>query len=365
MKQIALCLLMLSLLSTRLSAQVTITLQDIMTYFTEGSSYTVNSDTITSSVNIGDSGIFNISFAGHVFNLTSASTSVSAAATGYGNTFANSTIAVKSNQTTPEGTIDVWAFYSIEPNEVRVHGHASKLSISGFDMEVIGIFSPYSVATKLPLTNMDAWTEDFYDTSKTYFGGMETSQLVTHTTAIHTVDGYGTVITPDNRTIDVLKIQIDRRTYSSVGGYQREIEYSFLSKTGESFNVAAADTLQPTSGTIQTSGFSWTNRIATGIADNISAVDEYTLFKNYPNPFNPSTLISYYLPYESKITLTVFNSLGEMVKELASATESIGIHEVNFNASALSSGIYIYRLNAAATNGNKTFISSGKMLLVK
>lgn len=70
----------------------------------------------------------------------------------------------------------------------------------------------------------------------------------------------------------------------------------------------------------------------------------YELYQNYPNPFNPSTTIRYALPRQSHVTLTLFTMLGQRVAQLVSGEVDAGNHEVQFNASAMSSGMYFYRL---------------------
>jgi hypothetical protein len=93
--------------------------------------------------------------------------------------------------------------------------------------------------------------------------------------------------------------------------------------------------------------------------------DKYALENNYPNPFNPSTLIRYSLPSESSVKLKVYNSMGQIVKELVSELQSEGIHEVNFDASALSSGIYYYSFEANSADGNQSYRSAKKMVFMK
>ncbi len=87
--------------------------------------------------------------------------------------------------------------------------------------------------------------------------------------------------------------------------------------------------------------------------------DNIVLDQNYPNPFNPSTKISFGLPQKSNVILRVFNALGEQVAELVSETLEAGTHSYNFDASNLTSGVYIYSLQ---TNAG---VVSNKMTLLK
>jgi hypothetical protein len=85
---------------------------------------------------------------------------------------------------------------------------------------------------------------------------------------------------------------------------------------------------------------------------------EYSI-SNYPNPFNPGTTISYQLPENSYITIKVFDVLGKEIATLVNENKNAGYYSVNFNAGKLTSGIYIYTINAGK------FIQSKKMLLMK
>jgi hypothetical protein len=90
---------------------------------------------------------------------------------------------------------------------------------------------------------------------------------------------------------------------------------------------------------------------------------EYSLSQNYPNPFNPSTKINYALPTSGVVNLSIYNALGQEVAKLVNNTQQeAGNFEVNFDASHLSSGVYIYRISV---EGTKNFVQVKKMMLIK
>lgn len=97
----------------------------------------------------------------------------------------------------------------------------------------------------------------------------------------------------------------------------------------------------------------------TGIENELGVPTDFNLAQNFPNPFNPTTTIKYGLPIESNVVLRIYNMLGQQVLELVNKVESAGYHEVTFNASTLTSGIYFYKIEA----GN--FMEIKKMILIK
>ncbi len=107
---------------------------------------------------------------------------------------------------------------------------------------------------------------------------------------------------------------------------------------------------------------------ATSVPETAGGVPiEYALGNNYPNPFNPATTISYSLPFAGRVTLTVYDILGNEVARLVNGTQPAGYRSVRFDASAfaLSSGVYVYRISASASSGTQGFVQSKTMMLVK
>jgi hypothetical protein len=99
----------------------------------------------------------------------------------------------------------------------------------------------------------------------------------------------------------------------------------------------------------------------TSVEGNNSAIipTNYWLSQNYPNPFNPTTMISYQLPFNSHVSLKVYDVLGREVGTLVSERQSAGSHYVRFNAAGLPSGVYFYRLQAG------TFTETKKLMILK
>jgi hypothetical protein len=97
----------------------------------------------------------------------------------------------------------------------------------------------------------------------------------------------------------------------------------------------------------------------TGLDHGDFIPQEFVLFQNHPNPFNPATAIRYGLPRRAHIALTVFNALGQQVSRLVQGEQDAGFHEIRFDGTDLPSGVYFYRMQA----GN--FIETKKLLLVK
>jgi len=86
------------------------------------------------------------------------------------------------------------------------------------------------------------------------------------------------------------------------------------------------------------------NLVATSVESSGNIVSDFRLEQNYPNPFNPSTKIVYSVPKTAKIELKVYDILGEEVATLVNEEKSAGTYEVDFRASGLASGIYLYKL---------------------
>ncbi|KAA0259831.1 MAG: T9SS C-terminal target domain-containing protein, partial [Chlorobiota bacterium] len=91
---------------------------------------------------------------------------------------------------------------------------------------------------------------------------------------------------------------------------------------------------------------------------------DFAIHQNYPNPFNPSTMIKFNLPSAAKVNITVFDIMGSEVANILDKDLTQGSHSVEFNASNLASGSYLYTITATTTDG-KMYKESRKMQLLK
>lgn len=170
----------------------------------------------------------------------------------------------------------------------------------------------------------------------------------------------------DNQTNEVLGV-FDEVTYSVQNVYQynnlgyqvnlngignREVKFRLVVSTNSEFGYSLSNRLADQSLLAK-------NSYQTVSYHGNLAVTDYALEQNYPNPFNPSTKIKFQLPKDGFVTLKVYDILGKEITTLINEEKSQGKYEVNFNASSLSSGVYIYKIQAG------DFSASKKLILLK
>ena len=104
--------------------------------------------------------------------------------------------------------------------------------------------------------------------------------------------------------------------------------------------------------------FSGAFEYSSTVEAEVSLPGGFELSRNFPNPFNPVTVIRYTLPVDGNVTLTVYNSTGEVVKTLVNGVQTAGSHQIEFSAAELPSGIYFYRLEAGGVSLTRKMILS-------
>lgn len=106
------------------------------------------------------------------------------------------------------------------------------------------------------------------------------------------------------------------------------------------------------------------------VTSNDNIPKKYELLGNFPNPFNPSTKISYSLPYYSSVELIIYDILGRQVKSFNVSSQSTGVKNISWDGtnndnSPVSSGIYLYRIKIKSLENSETFIKTAKLMLLK
>ncbi len=92
--------------------------------------------------------------------------------------------------------------------------------------------------------------------------------------------------------------------------------------------------------------------------------NRYTLLDNFPNPFNPVTTVQFDIPKESRVSLKIFNVLGQEIADVVHKSFQTGKYSITIDANQMKSGMYFYRLTAFDTEG-KRFTSMKKMIVLK
>jgi hypothetical protein len=106
-------------------------------------------------------------------------------------------------------------------------------------------------------------------------------------------------------------------------------------------------------------GYKFRTVQVTGIEHVPDAPSTFGLDQNYPNPFNPTTMIGYQLPTRTRVTIVVYDVLGQEVERLVDEVEPAGRHSVPWNGANHASGVYLVRMNSA------TFTETKRLLLIR
>jgi hypothetical protein len=345
-----------------ISAQITITASDLQTIFPVGAQYLSHADTLTKSINIGGTGNFGtVNFSSVQSSTNYLTISENLSTSPFVADYPGAQYVFKNNQKYSGGDAESWMYTSFS-DAYYVYGSATTTTIRGYNSIIKIKFNPAEQFYKFPVSYNSTFSQSASQSIETSFTDFPIPPTTTTNawSMTQTVDGYGTMVTPDGKTLNCLRVKTET-TINTPAGPSTNTSYNFITKTGESVNVSAVNG-QPNNGTIQVVGISWSE----GFGSSNSAVEKtneipksFSLSQNFPNPFNPSTKISFSLPQRSTVSLKVYDVLGNEVSELANGDFESGVYNVEFNATNLSSGIYFYQLQS---NG---LIQTNKMILVK
>ena len=250
-----------------------------------------------------------------------------------------------------------YSFYDTESNTVHSLGMAYEdFSIVYFNTEKI---------SEYPFTFNSTFLDNFQAQYELGEG------LIVHNIGItqFTGDAFGNIILPDGSNHAALRVKIFRQTADTifVAGIPlsttevKSTTYEWYTNESK-FPVFGISYLEiNVNGNITTDKkVDYNTETPTAVKDEPKqVVSGFELLQNYPNPFNPSTKISWHTSVGSHQTLKIYNILGTEVATLVDEYKPAGSYEVEFDASKLSSGVYLYKLQS----GN--FIQTRKMTLIK
>lgn len=344
------------------NAQITIDENDInKTFGTVWTMFQADDDSLAINVNLGTpGGPNNWQFDPSDFPAgdTVDYTIVDPASTPWGNEFPNSDHVW--NFLEPENNFNVFSFTEASSNGYLHHSAVFQVGANEFKV----IFSNPRKLLEFPATLGTTWTENYiviplFDPA---------NATVDSTSSVSTVDAWGTITTPLG-TFDCLRVRVDETEISLdydngvvvATDTTTEINYLFYTENGGYFaEISSLDNeTNPNFTTASDITFRMQN-VTVGIEENSNLkLSTFDLAQNFPNPFNPSTQISYSLSKPNFVNLTVFNEIGQEVKVLKNGFQNAGNFNLNFDASKLSSGTYFYKIKVG--NQSKT----KKMLLIK
>jgi len=253
-----------------------------------------------------------------------------------------------------DGNVVIANSYSTSPGSWRtVNGGTSWTPIS--------IPSPgYQVVSVDSMTEFAAQGGGFYKLDAPWFVPVELTSFTAQLAGKDVVLNWTTATELNNQGFDV-EYSLDNENFTKIGfvpgfGTTTEMKsYSFTVSDIESevqyYRIKQID-------------FDGTSTVYNSVEVTGPLPNSFLLEQNRPNPFNPSTTISFSLPVESNVNIKLFNMLGQQVAQITERSFQPGNHDLQFNANELSSGAYIYTFEAKGVNGS-SFRSTKKMLLLK
>ena len=373
------CAALISAVGTGASAQgITIDSNDVKAMYAVGTTTTIHFDTLTTQLNIGAKGGTSWDFSPLLTQTSMNLRSVVPSSTPYFATFfPDATHALSA-------TDFIYKFYDKNFGDVTLKGKVSNyMRFSGSDLLDYGFQgegdaflnggstpvpakgqwtrSPAAVYYHLPLNLGASWSTVYKERlsgSALLFGvNFPVGPDTTNHDITYTVDGYGPLKIPGGTTQEALRIRkVD--SYSTKSGSGVRVGYIILAKNGASVQFNVADT-SVVSGTTGVYSLQWTGATLTAVRQVSSAPVSFGLAQNYPNPFNPSTMIHFTVPERQAVTLRVYNLLGEEVATLVDQVVNAGENVVEFKATGLATGMYLYKLQAGSAMQTK------RMLLVR
>jgi hypothetical protein len=373
------CAALISAGATGASAQgITIDTNDVKAMYAVGTTTALCFDTLTTQLPIGNTGASSWDFSTLLTHTSMHMTSVVPSLTPYFATnFPSATHALSAADFTYKffakdfGDVVLkglgYYYMTLSGSELLDHGLKGVGNVYLFGGSVVApaqgqwTRSPGAIYYHLPMRLDSSWTTTYKEIlvgSATILNGTwpvgpdTTSHVITYT-----VDAYGPLKIPGGATQEALRMRkVD--LFTTKNGSGARVGYVILAKNGASVQFNVADT-SAVSGTTAVYSIQWTGATPTAVRQISNAPVSFGLAQNYPNPFNPSTKIHFTVPERQAVTLRVYNLLGEEVATLVDQVVNAGENVVEFKATGLPTGMYLYKLQAGSA------MQTRRMLLVR
>jgi hypothetical protein len=221
-------------------------------------------------------------------------------------------------------------------------------------------FPGYQVVSVDSMTEYAAQGSGFYKLDAPWFVPVELTNYTANIVGNDVVLNWTTATELNNKGFEIEQ-SFDNQNFATVGfvpGFGTTTE--FKSYSFKVSNVPAGMQYYR----LKQIDFDGTYTLYNSVEVEGPVIREFALYQNHPNPFNPSTTISFSLPVEANVVIKLINMLGQQVALITQKDFQAGKHNIEFNANNLSSGAYIYTIEANGVDG-KIFNSTKKMLLLK
>ncbi|NIR51515.1 T9SS type A sorting domain-containing protein [candidate division KSB1 bacterium] len=363
------------LTSPILFSQTTITREDIENIYAPGTRFIVTIDQ-DASVDVGSPGGNNIwDFSDLNTDSSYESVSLELDASPFADDFPLATFVLFSSQTVDESRTEFWNYLIIEDFGFRIiwFRHRGLGSITTTENAVTTTKTTYrahgDILLVLPLSaesNPGGSTDSVF--TSTEIDGNVVSTSRGRLRDDYYADAYGDMVLPD-RTVEAWRFRNDNTivTETSPNGTRvrsRDRSFVFVAKSGEMVTVTTKIDTNIVGGMINGTVTQALIEGATDVVNENNVPEKLVLSQNYPNPFNPTTEITYSLPKNSRVELTIYNQLGQEIIKLVDTFKPAGIYQVNWdgrdsNGNDVASGIYIYSMVA------EDIIKTRKMILIR
>ncbi|MCK9281250.1 MAG: T9SS type A sorting domain-containing protein [Melioribacteraceae bacterium] len=357
-------LLVLALCFASVQAQISITESDVALFYQQDYTFTTHVNNTLTSIDIGGIGQQVYDFSALTFDMTYNSQGKSVSSSPYLAEYPGTQYSLYYETVSQGIPAQSWLHTSIVGGKYQLNGIGTNTTVQGINTTIKVKYNPARVLYNLPITYNSTATISINGVTESitsFFGQNIVNSIPLISSEKYTVDGYGKLKTPDGKTLDCLRVRSEE-THTVNGTTTTSISYGFITKTGEQVTVSFKEGVIANSGIVDVNNVSYSEGrgSATGIEEDFATMpNDFKLYQNYPNPFNPTTNITYALPKSGNVQLKVYDILGNEVADLVNGTKDAGFHTVNFNASNLASGMYIYSLRSEGININQ------KMLLMK